>query len=294
MVPVNVLILIHGITLEAEPRNHRQEYDQFVERLLQKHPRFKDTLTPVIHVEWGHAPPGVPPNDDNPDQYLTAAENFLNQCSNYDRVKTDPSPYNHPRFYVEELLSIILLRRLTQPIKEAVFIRGITDALYYCAPDGEQAIRKQVYSQFLQGMTPYQMADQVRLHIVAHSLGATVAFDFLFGLFAPDTQFPEGVPGFVAENQAESAAISAQYLSWRDRAQHGSLVLASLSTTGGQIPLLMLRKQKLVQSLAEGKQLDPTVIGVQRSGVTQWKNFFDVDDVLGFPTRRLFDAQGSL
>jgi len=61
-----------------------------------------------------------------------------------------------------------------------------------------------------------------------------------------------------------------------------------------QFPLTMLRKQKLVDLFAAGRLLDPTVIGVPRQGPPRWKIFFDVDDVLGFPARRLFDAHGSI
>ena len=120
-----------------------------------------------------------------------------------------------------------------------------------------------------------------------------MAFDFLFGLFAPDSQFPYGIPGFVQENQGDRAAVES-YKFWRGRAQQGTLVMASKSTTGGQIPMMMMRKQKVVDMLAAEQLLDPTVIGVPQRGSPRWKVFYDADDVLGFPTRRLFDAQGSI
>ena len=46
--------------------------------------------------------------------------------------------------------------------------------------------------------------------------------------------------------------------------------------------------------LAQGQRLDPTVIGVPKSGPPKWSIFYDVDDILGFPTRRLFDARGTI
>ena len=120
----------------------------------------------------------------------------------------------------------------------------------------------------------------------------TVAFDFLFGLFAAD-EVTGGEPDFIGEAQGEAEAIE-RYLFWRGRAREGGLVLASKASTGGQLPLLLLRKQALVDRLSVGEFLDPSVIGVPGRGDVRWKIFYDADDILGFPTRRLFDAEGTI
>jgi hypothetical protein len=51
---------------------------------------------------------------------------------------------------------------------------------------------------------------------------------------------------------------------------------------------MMVRKQKLVDQLAQAEPLDPSVIGVPREGKPRWVNFYDADDVLGFPCRLLY------
>ncbi len=55
-----------------------------------------------------------------------------------------------------------------------------------------------------------------------------------------------------------------------------------------------MRSLHVVQLLAQGQRLDPRVIGVPQSGPPKWRIFYDVDDILGFPTRRLFEAQGTI
>ena len=256
MATTNILVLIHGMTLDSTPHNHTDDYNALWDRLTQVEPEIARKINARILIEWGHELPAPHPLPLDPDQRLTRAENFIHDRISFDAVQEDDSPHNHLLPNSAELFSQLVIRRLTTPVKERVLILGVTDALYYCSPNGECAIRDTVYTQLLAGLELYRSADEVRLHVIARSLGATVAFDFLFGLFAPDSEFPDGVPGFVREQQGASAATEA-YSFWRERAQRGSLVLASKSSTGAQVPLMMLRKQKLVDLLAAGKALDP-------------------------------------
>ena len=301
---VNVLVMLHGITVEPEPRDHRAAYDALWAALRRRQPRLSAALVTPLGLEWGHEPPGSP-NELRPDQLLTRAENFINEQTSYASLKTDPSPYNHmltPKddlgeLRVGALASRWLLRPyLLTPFKEKVMVRGFTDVLYYCSPDGETAIRRAVYSQFLNGLAPYRNAAQVRLHVVAQSLGVTVAFDFLFGLFAPDSHFPGGVPGFVREHRDDVVLqpFLEAYTFWRERRAAGGLVLGSVSSTGGQLPLMMMRKQTLVERLARGERLDASVIGVAPGDALKWKLFYDADDALGFPARRVFEPQAAI
>ena len=38
-----------------------------------------------------------------------------------------------------------------------------------------------------------------------------------------------------------------------------------------------------------GSKLDPSAIGITSGDKTRWKIFYDIDDILSFPTRNLFD-----
>jgi hypothetical protein len=112
-------------------------------------------------------------------------------------------------------------------------------------------------------------------------LGVTVAHDFLYGLFGKPTQ-----PDFLG--QAARREDSADYLIWREKAQASQLLLGSFTSMASQLPLFAVRKQAVVDLLAQGKVLDPSVIGIVPNGQTQWLIVYDVDDPLGFATRELY------
>lgn len=293
MASKNILVMLHGMTSDPDPSTHADDYDHLWAGLIRREGSLEQIIVETIRVEWGHEPPGLATSALRPDQMITRAEAFIRERLTYEAVQADGSPANHLLAGGAELFSQWVTRHLTTPIKEMVLLLGFTDALYYCSPAGEQAIRNTVYTQFLQGLEAYRAEDEVRLHVIAHSLGVTVAFDFLFGLFAPDSAYTNGVPDFVTENQGLPAAVEA-YSFWRQRAQQGSLIMASKSSTGGQLPLMMMRKQKLVNMLATRELLDPRVISIPQDGPPRWKIFYDVDDVLGYPTRRLFQAGASI
>jgi hypothetical protein len=61
-----------------------------------------------------------------------------------------------------------------------------------------------------------------------------------------------------------------------------------------QLPVLVLRKQALVERLAQGGILDPSEIGIERNGPVRWLVCYDVDDVLGFATRELYGEPESM
>lgn len=283
---VNVVVLIHGMTTDAEPHDHQAEYEALWQSLRREQPVLNEARR--ITIEWGHespAPAGVP----RLDQSLTRAENFIHERVSYDRVRADKSPNNHVLPGTSELLSQ-LGRRLTLPIKETVLILGVTDAFYYCASDGERAIRATVYEQFLKGLEEFRNAESIGLHVIAHSLGVTVAYDFLFGLFASQELFSGGEPNFLLQEQGSTAAMEA-FSFWREQAQNGRLVLASKASTAGQLALFLMRKQSLVDKFSKGERLDASVIGLRDVGHPMWKIFYDVDDILGFPARRLFEER---
>ena len=285
---------------DTAPSNHTRDYDELWDGLLKWQPTLRDRIDSVIRVEWGHAPLPVQ-SILLPDEELTAAENTIVTATNYATIKASATPDDSFLGLTPDFLPRLILRPILSRVKEQVLVTGIGDVFYYTSPDGERAVRDHVYTQFLEGMRPHKNADNVALHLIGHSQGATIAFDFLFGLFAPSSEYPNGIPGFVEDEQG-SPEMQAEYMRWRNRAQAansdnalaGSLMLGSKSSFGCQLALMMLRKQKLVDRLAAGERLDPTVIGVPKSGPPKWKIFFDTDDALGFPTRRLFDSVGSI
>lgn len=300
MPSVNVPILIHGMTTNLVPTRHGPDYSRLTEAIFHLRPELEGRMHLHIGVEWGQR---VGPADDKepPDRRLSVAELFLRKNVAYSRLRGQADE-EQDFFHPDEREFSQLWRPVTDTIKDNIFCLGMTDALYYASPEGEQAIRRAVYTQVLEGLETFQFADEVHLHVVAQSLGATVAFDFLFGLFVDRSHYAPhgGIPDFVREN-ASSADPTVRravenYAFWRQRAEAKTLRLGSLATTGSQLALFLLRKQAIVDRLAAAapQLLDPGVIGVERDrpdGRIRWINFFDADDVLGYPVRRLFDSR---
>jgi hypothetical protein len=275
----HILILIHGITPEATPRNHVAQYEQFWCALQEEQPALLAVMQNVVGVEWGNR---VHANITRPDERLSEAERSTSKLIKTSSVHSHPSDYNlvHPGPFGDWNV-IPALRPLIRKLREELVQFGLADAVYYAAEDGERAVRAAVYGQVLAGLRELREEPEVMLHVVAHSLGVTVAHDFLYGLFGKPDQ-----PDYLG--QAASAQDGADYLFWRERTQTGHLLLGSFTSMASQLPLFMLRKQALVDRLAEGKVLDPSVIGIVPNGQTQWLIVYDVDDPLGFATRELY------
>jgi hypothetical protein len=288
MKPVNLLVLIHGMTTESTRLSHKQEYDTLYEGIVKARGSLKNDLAGQIRVEWGHRTGPAPAV--RPDERIADAEVFLHDRIAYRNVLADKDSGNHTLSFPNEIFSKLVTRFVTDPIKEKVLLFGVTDVFYYCSADGESAVRRAVYGQVLQQLEAYRESTEVRLHVVAHSLGVTVSHDFLYGLFAPDNAWSDGTPDYLKDPDVREED-KVLYAYWRGRAQANPRTLqsASFSTSAGQLPLMMMRKQSLVDRLARNETLNPSVIGIPAGGSPKWKMFYDVDDVLAFPARRLYE-----
>ena len=61
--PVNILIMIHGMTPDLEPLDLTQTYDKFWEALIQRKRGLPDLIDKKISIQWGHERPGsIPPS----------------------------------------------------------------------------------------------------------------------------------------------------------------------------------------------------------------------------------------
>ena len=280
---VNVLVFIHGIVTSGEIRSHTDEYQDFFDRLSAKRSELSDAFAAKIFVEWGHQTPESDPSNLRDDEKLRKAQNRSQELVSYQNVRDNSGPNNK---LTSDWSWLFFLRGVLTTLKENTLLLGLGDAAYYGSEDGEIAVREAVYGQVLNGLEPFE-DDNVRLHVSAHSLGCTVAFDFLFGLFAPGGMWDAGMPDFA--RTARTQEDKDRYMKWRSKAPDGTLLLGSKTSTASQLPLLLLRKQKVVDALAEGKDLDASVIGIKPTETqARWQVFYDIDDVLSFPTRPLF------
>ena len=278
----HVLALIHGITPEAQP-HVTEQYRRFLEGVAQSRLPFEQ---PVCQVSWGVSALGG--STRRPDQYLSDAESFVASLVEKSAVEKLKVPEN-------ELGGGLLnrdwglpgVRQLAQTIREGLVQYGLADALYYAAPEGEKAVRDAVFEQIL-GALDAEDHGVVHLHLVAHSLGVTVAHDLLYSLFGTHDPYYPREPDSDDSHPLEKATRDRQRR-WRAKVAAGELKLGTFISFASQLPLFMMRKQALVELFAKQQRLDPTVIGVdpQREHV-QWAIFYDSDEVLGFATRRLY------
>ena len=292
------------MTLAKEPKNHDDLYNPFWKTLRKTYPELESRFGKPCKIEYGHEPPKLQlENELKDDQKLLAAQNQIEKKTSHKSLKrTMPQQQSSVPFSVEVIGN--LLRKPISFIRDDVFTHGFTDAIYYASSDGERAIRNRIYTKALDDLKLAKDDDNVRLHVVAHSLGATVMFDFLYGLFAPDENYPEDKdnkelshkPDFFRENiNKEGMEQYAEcYDSWRKRSKVGTLKLASFSTFGGQLPFFLMRKQKLVDMLHNKESLDVSVIGVAPHSKAIWKVFYDVNDILGYPVKGLFGDPPSI
>ena len=189
----NVLVFIHGMITATSPTTHTGQYQSFFNALGSKRPQLKDAFEDPIFVEWGHETPSSGP-DLRPDEKLTRAQNAVHALVNYDEVRRTRNSNNK---LIRDWSLVFFLRGIFRQIKENTLLFGLADASYYSSPDGEEAVREAIYGQVLEELKGYQDND-VNLHVIAHSLGCTVAFDFLYGLFAPSTNWESRRPDFAS------------------------------------------------------------------------------------------------
>ncbi len=293
-------------------------YEEFWKKLLAKQPDLarlfekftrtasdgKEHTFPFIGVEWLHELPASPKPSVEAlydDQRLMRAQNFVNERIAHKVLRE----VNEENNYVLKLLgsryggiayddpTLLILRNIVVGLRETIVTRGLGDVIYYASADGEERVRKRVYHQVLSQLHPYLDKPDVRLHLWGQSLGVTLTHDFLFGLFNRD---PSYTPGFLKlkatgteQDKVDFETDTTDFERWRKKAQNGELRLGSLTSTASQLPILLMRSQTVVDTFANEKLLNATDIGITDPNRVYWNIFYDVDDLLGFGTRRLYN-----
>lgn len=223
------------------------------------------------------------------DQRLTRAQNFINQRVAYDNLTKDSDLNNNTlslfsRRGIDFPNLTPLVRALVVGLRESIVTRGLGDVVYYSSSQGECYVRKTVYSQVLRQLDPYLNESEVRIHLIGQSLGVTLTHNFLYGLFKLNDDY---TPGFY--QQGEDVDVE-RFKKWRLKARNKQLKLGSLTSTASQLPLFTMRKQDLVNQLARGELINAKDIDIVDSDRVQWQIFYDVDDLLGFGTRKLYNT----
>ncbi|NJM74898.1 MAG: hypothetical protein HC852_02905 [Acaryochloridaceae cyanobacterium RU_4_10] len=305
MSPVNVLVMIHGMTPDPQPKSPFDNsndgkywgYNTFFDELCKKQNQLTGLFpNRFIGVEWGHELPeeeGKPSNSLQEDHQLTRAQNFINERIAYDILAKDADPNNitmslFSKSGIDFPTLTPLVRWLVVGLRESIATRGLGDVLYYGSAQGECIVRRSVYKQVLERLEPYLDESDVRIHLIGQSLGVTLTHDFLYGLFNPNEDY---IPGFYVQGDEVNVA---RFKKWRQKAQTQELKLGSLTSTASQLPLFSMRNQVLVNRLANRQLFDARDIGILDSNQIQWQLFYDLDDLLGFGTRRLYSCGNAI
>lgn len=304
MPPVNILVMIHGMSPNVTASSPFAQYEQFWEQVAALRPELPPLIHKRIGIQWGQAMPRLPyeallaaegwgyrvpeqPHQLRRDEWLTEAQ--LNLGARVRTGKTLGEPDKGPGEGQFDL-GVPGLRQLVRTLREGIILYGFGDVIYYCSSEGEKNTRRVVYEQILQQLDEFHAEDEVRLHIVAHSLGVTIAHDLLFGLFT------RGNESDFWGHQADEAS-KGMFIRWSTKAQSAppSLRLGTLVSMASQLPLFVMRKQAMVSMLGQDEYLDPASIGISPDDPRpRWVNFYDVDDLLSFPTRRLYKESTAL
>ena len=292
---VNILIMIHGMIPDFKTKSHFKDYNDFFNALQQKQPRLPELFESgfthpdgfnnlnFIGVEWGHEPLNRQ-GSLRDDQKLTRAQNIINQRVSYDRLLRVSDPNNITLNFFGDFPNLTpIIRNLIVPLRESIVTLGFGDVIYYSSSEGEMRVRSTVYGQVLEQLDPYLNESDVRIHLIGQSLGVTLTHDFLYGLFNPNKS------DFIDHHQGSKENV-ARFKKWREKAKNQELKLGSLTSTASQLPLFVMRKQEMVNLLADDKFLEASQIGIVNSDKVKWKIFYDIDDIIGFATRRLYDS----
>lgn len=292
----NVMVCIHGITPDDKPIDMACRYRKFRKALI-KWQREIEMVIPEDHligVQWGHPANDSPPSADRPDLKLMVAQKHLADAVSYTTVKRHPGPNNVVKGLLDPdladpLIGVMRALNIFNRFRDEIILQGVGDVIYYVSDPGETQVRQVIYGTVLRQLEALGLGqEEVRLHVVGHSLGVTIAHDFLYGLFAPGIT-PDFIDGQGAPDDQD------RYEALRARAQEGSLKLGSFSCFASQLPLFTMRVPRLIEGLYEGRPLDPSVIGVPTdSSDFVWQLFYDIDDPLAFCTRPLYSPNGSI
>ncbi|HEY9852425.1 MAG TPA: acylphosphatase [Leptolyngbyaceae cyanobacterium] len=303
---VNVLLFVHGLMITDTSVPEGSQYDLLWEPVKQQYD-LSERIDEVVRVRWGQYLEET--TTPRLDEKINLAEKFISDRLNFDRLRENPSPNNVVRSGMNGDLTLQpWWRLLVNPLRESLLLRGFGDAVYYVGEDGRIAVQLSVYRQVLEALEQYrsrierdiareELNIKVRLHAIGTSLGTMIINDFLHGLFSntgyrikvhpEQAKEPKIVTSDVLEEEKQQTVERYQF--WRLAAQKRRLEVGSIVTMASQIPVLLLRSQRVVDAFANGETLPADEIGIPPdTKEIIWKIFYDIDDVLAFPVRPLF------
>lgn len=269
-------ILIHGINPDPIPGDGVESLVGFLSALCRKDAHLAARFPPqrVIPIRWGH------PQQARPDEgsaFRTDEQLFLAQNRILQAI-TAVEPELTPDDYLPWSRA-----QLAQALQRTLLISGIGDVVYFSGVDGYRTIQRILFRTLRQRVEQLrthgdlQPGDRIRLNLFAESLGVTIGFEFFSLLFGP------------ARKGHELGDVLDPHDLAFFRASASAFVFGSFVSAASQLPLLLQRRQHVIEQFANGSHLDPAHMGILSScACPRWLLFHDPRDILSMPTRVLF------
>lgn len=288
-----VLILIPGISPEADPKPPDRYYDSLLELVNKTVPedkRFGDES--IVKANWGIGRGSLadaPFDELYADEYLAEIERRIGRKIVpiiHDQEAHDPLGFLSPGRLLRWFA-----RRLR--VREAL-LQVIPDLFYYVSADGEKVIRNRIFKNIGENIVrrhKLELDKGISLTIIGHSAGSIIAHDFLYHLFGKtDKQMHEDI----RNDQAVGEVVKL-----RELQQGGRLRLRRLYTFGSPITAMLFRSNSLVKCVMEDALMDPEDIGLREAdnlapATPRWVNFWDVDDYVSFPVAPFYKNENGI
>lgn len=303
---INVLLFVHGVIPPDSNFSATKLYDLLWEPVKKQH-SLSERINDIISVDWGH----YLEDTDEPrlDEKLKKAKQFIAKQLNFPAKQQNSSNSleNNPSLQP-------WWRSLIQPLQNLVWSQGMGEAIYYSGEEGKIALQLAVYRQILEFLEKYRHQTErnlykeeatikIRLHTISNGLGASVVNDFLHGLFSQSGERIKNDSQQAKEPTIVSSHILAEqkqetverYLFWRTAAQKKHIELGSIVNIASQLPVLLLRSQRVVNTFANQETLLVDEIGIpEQTKEIIWKVFYSIDDLSAFPISPLFDGHPAI
>ena len=285
---VEVAIFVHGISPAKEDSDSDETYKKLVNSLKKYYAILgpgDSTSLPfseknLIFIRYGTLKKGEDIHYGNDSDYMTSVQRKIGELDAqvWGVTKDDPPS---------------MLRSVGWKGVREILLYGVSDAFYYNSKDGGNDIRQTILLQILSGLVKSGTLDRngilpeekkLSITIFAHSLGGIVMYDILRSIFIDVDNMRESYP----EPDAYAIVDSLHKLK-----RAGRLRVRKFYTFGTQISMMFLKYPGALKYLKDDKLQDISPIFPPDKEIRdpRWINFWDKDDILGYPFDFLFERR---
>jgi hypothetical protein len=287
MLPIEVVIYIHGVSDYDRGQSHEAEYRRLHEGIAAQLPQLPNGF---CGIEWGWQVDAGGRASSH--ELLTDAQRLLG--NRVFEIVQDARDRNL-------LIDVLPLIRTRMTKARQILFYGLSDAIYYISEQGRAAIHRTVAEQicgFLKPVLDQEAAPLLSLTLVGHSAGSLIACDFLFGLFYDPSRDPIArVPKHYLENTGADSDTVRAHEKLHQMARSDHLRVRRLVTLGSPFTPTIFRSDTVLGLLAADQRLDPGQFGLDRDPPAfgpplagpRWINIWELDDLASWPIGPLMD-----